>query len=118
MIENRLFSARALVLIAGAVLAAYVLVLAGLLAVHHGLYSWPTSPVDFVAIWAGGHQALHGGAVSAYGETALAALQSETVGTIYGLEPFVYPPTFLLVAIPLGALPYVPAFLLWQVLTL
>lgn len=118
MIENRLFSARPLLLVATAVIAAYAAVLAGLLMAHNGLGSWPQSGVDFSAIWAGGYQALHGGAVSAYGASALADIQSATVGTLEGYEPFAYPPHFLLVAIPLGTLPYVPAFLIWQALTL
>jgi len=100
------------------VILGYVVVLAGMLVAHHGLNSWPQTAVDFPAVWAGGYQALHGGAVSAFGASALADIQAATVGTLEGYEPFAYPPHFLLVAIPLGMLPYVTAFLVWQALTL
>jgi len=119
MIENGIFSKRALWLIpCAAVLCVYAAIVAGLLIVNNGPGSWPMASIDFVAIWAGGHQALQTGASSAYGLSALADIQTATVGTLDGHQPFAYPPSFLFVAVPLGMLPYLPAFLIWQALTL
>jgi len=74
---------------------------------------------DFLATWSAGDQARHAGAVSVYGITALDAVQNGVVSNLAGLHlPFAYPPTFLLVAVPLSSIPYVPAFLAWQAVTL
>jgi len=119
MTENGIFSKRALWLIpCAAALCVYIAIVAGLVIVNHGPGSWPMASIDFVAIWAGGHQALQSGASSAYGLSALADIQTATVGTLDGHQPFAYPPSFLFVAVPLGMLPYLPAFLIWQALTL
>lgn len=74
---------------------------------------------DFLAVWSAGQQALAYGAASVYGMTALDAAQNAIVGNLNGSHlPFAYPPTFLLVAIPLSFIPYIAAHLMWQAVTL
>lgn len=72
---------------------------------------------DFTAFWSAGHLANSGHAASAYNPTILNADLRATHGVDYAMA-WVYPPTFLLIASPLARLPYLPALLLWQALSL
>jgi hypothetical protein len=74
---------------------------------------------DFVNIWSGGHQSLLGEDPAAIYDVQLhknaeaAALGHEFPGEY----PWLYPPTFLLVASSLALLPFVPAYVAWVTLT-
>jgi len=68
---------------------------------------------DFSSFWTAGRMALEGRASLAYDWTAHSAMQKQTHG-IDMFFPWSYPPSFLLVAAPVAALPYVPALLVWQ----
>jgi hypothetical protein len=72
---------------------------------------------DFTAFWNAGHLANSGRAASAYDPAILNADLRATHGVDYSMA-WVYPPTFLLIASPLAYLPYLPALLLWQALSL
>ena len=80
------------------------------------------SPIytDFTNTWIAGSQALHGTAASVYGSAAeYGKIQQAVVGAgrfLYSTWP--YPPTFFLILAPLAALPYLAAFLTWDVATL
>lgn len=74
---------------------------------------------DFTTIWVAGVEALHGNAARLYDSAQFLKLQAALLGHrrfFYSNWP--YPPTFLLVVAPLGALSYLHAFLAWTFLTL
>jgi hypothetical protein len=68
-------------------------------------------PADFDAFWSGARLALAGHPAMAYDPAALRA--AELVAALPapggGYWPYLYPPVFLLLSLPLGALPYLPA---------
>lgn len=68
--------------------------------------------VDFTSFWAAGHVALGGHAAHAYEFASHAAIE-KTVTHSGSAVPFLYPPPFLLVVIPIGFQPYWLAYLLW-----
>jgi hypothetical protein len=68
---------------------------------------------DFSSFWSAGQLALQGQAPAAYDWTILNKLQEDTHGVPW-FAPWSYPPVFFLVAMPLAALPYVPALVAWQ----
>jgi hypothetical protein len=72
--------------------------------------------MDFIAYWAASRLALHGHAAAAYDLTALTAVQS-TATISRAQMPFGYPPTFLLVTLPFGLMPYGIAAMLWIMAT-
>ena len=85
----------------------------------HGTLDYFGKPVgsDFTAFWNAGRIADTGDPVRAWEQRLLNDAIRATHGTEYGTA-WIYPPVFLLLATPLGALPYLPAVLLWQFLSL
>jgi arabinofuranan 3-O-arabinosyltransferase len=86
--------------------------------------SWLIDPsgqaiaTDFVNVWAGGRQALDGAPQAVYDVALHKGAEDAALG--HGFEgdyPWIYPPTFLLAAMGLALLPYIPAQLLWFGLT-
>lgn len=78
------------------------------------------SPVtDFFAYYAGARFLLAHGPLSAlYDPEAFRVFQASLGTKLSGTLPFIYPPTYALLILPLGLLPYPAAFLLWQAVTL
>ena len=76
------------------------------------------SPVgaDFAAFWEAGRIADMGDPARAWDQQVLNDAVRATHGTEYGTA-WLYPPVFLLIAAPLGAMAYLPALLVWQVLS-
>ena len=72
---------------------------------------------DFTAFYHAGQLANAGQAASAYDPMILNQGVRATHGVDYSMA-WVYPPTFLLIASPLALLPYLPALLLWQALSI
>ena len=72
---------------------------------------------EFTCAWAAGLQALNGQAASIYDPTEFLNIQKALAGAkaTYAIWP--YPPTFFLFLAPFAALPYVAAFLTWNVVT-
>lgn len=71
---------------------------------------------DFIAYWAASILTLHHQAAAAYDPAAVAA--AEHVGPMFAKGmPFAYPPAFLLLALPMGLLPYAFAAAAWIGLT-
>jgi hypothetical protein len=68
--------------------------------------------VDFVSFWAAGRMAADGLPADAYNVALHRALEL-TAGKLGGLQPFPYPPPFLLVVLPFGFAPFWLAFDLW-----
>jgi hypothetical protein len=74
---------------------------------------------DFTNIWVAATQALQGNAAAVYDQTEHMKAEETLVGAGHALfSTWPYPPIYLLLLAPFGALPYVPAFLVWQLTTL
>jgi len=79
------------------------------------------SPIytDFTNMWIAGGQAVHGAAASGYGFAEYSKVQDAVLGAgraVYSTWP--YPPTFFLILAPIATLPYLTAFLTWDVGTM
>src|SRR6516165_4225739 len=74
---------------------------------------------DFTDAWVAGIEALRGKADLIYEPAEFIRIQSALLGPRDFFYPnWPYPPTFLLVLAPIGALPYFGAFLVWDIATL
>jgi hypothetical protein len=74
-------------------------------------------PMDFISYWAAGKLALAGDAATAYDIAAHHAVQAGAVAEPT-MMPFPYPPQFMLVLLPFGALPFAWAAAVWIGVTL
>jgi hypothetical protein len=72
---------------------------------------------DFISFWTAGRLALQSGPSAYDGALHGAAQQAAFPGIDVGYTPFPYPPTFLLVCLLLGLLPYFPALVAWMGIT-
>jgi alpha-1,2-mannosyltransferase len=68
---------------------------------------------DFVSFWSAGRLAWQGHAAAAYDPAAHHAAEQAFFGRPLGWYAFFYPPIFLLVCAPLGAMPYFAALAVW-----
>ncbi|WGY72967.1 DUF2029 domain-containing protein [Burkholderia cepacia] len=107
---------------AGAVLVAellfVVIYLTRMFLSRHGALG-PLSQ-DFSPIWSAAWLAAHGHAADAWHFPALFAVEKIAIPTMNladGTLPWLYPPTMLLLVLPLGWLPYTLALVLWLGLT-
>jgi Glycosyltransferase family 87 len=74
---------------------------------------------DFTDAWVAGIEALLGHAALIYEPGEFTRIQSTLLGPRDFFYPnWPYPPTFLLILAPLGALPYFGAFVVWDIATL
>jgi len=74
---------------------------------------------DFTDAWVAGIEALRGKAATIYEPGEFIRIQSALLGPRDFFYPnWPYPPTFLLVLAPFGALPYFDAFVAWDIATL
>lgn len=107
--------------IAAVVLAGFVILLLGL--ASSGGFAAPPGPglkrVDFISFWGAARLALEGRPGDAYSWPLVDAELRRALGRPVGAPlPFYYPPIFLMLIKPLGALSYGRAFLLWVAATL
>ncbi|HKF72414.1 MAG TPA: glycosyltransferase family 87 protein [Stellaceae bacterium] len=72
---------------------------------------------DFVALWTAAHLALGGEPAAGYDPTLLHAAEQVTIGAPVGLITWHYPPSFLMLVLPLALLPYPAAAVLWVAAT-
>lgn len=80
---------------------------------------WRPLPVDFIAFWSAARMAMAGHAAAAYDWAAHHAVQVTAIGQEFrGVFAWHNPPHALFVFLPFGALPYVPAWLLFSLLSL
>jgi hypothetical protein len=109
--------------IGAAVSVLLALQLAGLLFIAAGTHGWivpldkPTT-TDFVSFYAAGKLADAGTPALAYDHTAHLAAEERVAGAGIGYQYFNYPPVYLLPFAALAALPYLAAFLLFEIATL
>jgi alpha-1,2-mannosyltransferase len=74
---------------------------------------------DFADTWVAGWQALNAEAARLYDSDEFVRIQKALLGAQdYFYPNWPYPPTFFLILAPLSTLPYLPAFLTWDVATL
>src|SRR5690349_11753149 len=86
-----------------------------------GTLDWLGRPLgtDFSEVWAAGKMALGGHAADAWNWDKHFAVQRAIHGPrLTDLYAWHYPPPFLLVACALALLPYAPALIAWQLVTL
>jgi alpha-1,2-mannosyltransferase len=104
---------------AALLIGAYVLASVALVLTGEGItdHSGRLIGTDFGMIWSAGRTALAGRADEVFSLAAQAIVQRDTFGEAAGFTPWHYPPTFLLVAAPLAALPYFAALAVWQAAT-
>jgi hypothetical protein len=75
--------------------------------------------IDFACGWVAGLQALHGHIASIFDPAQFLKAQDALVGAGHSVYPhWPYPPIYFLILAPLALLPYVTAFLTWNVATL
>jgi hypothetical protein len=74
---------------------------------------------DFISFWSASRLVLDGApATAVYDPPRHAAVQTAAFdGADVGYSPFPYPPSFLLICLPLGLLPYFPSLIAWVGLT-
>jgi alpha-1,2-mannosyltransferase len=103
------------------ILAAVMVVVAGAwIALSHGGVDPTGKPLgtDFLSFWAASKLALAGHSAQVYDPAAHAAVQRAAFpGTDIGYAAFFYPPVFLLICLPLAALPYLAALAAWLAVT-
>jgi hypothetical protein len=68
---------------------------------------------DFFVLWSFGRFAIEQPPGGIYDPQLLQAFQGRLDPRFHSFNPFAYPPSFLLLLVPLAILPYVPAYLIW-----
>jgi len=80
---------------------------------------WLPIYTDFACAWAAAAQALHADATALYDPVEFVKVQAALVGPRdYFYPNWPYPPTFFLILAPFTALPYLGAFITWDLATL
>ena len=99
-----------------------VQVLVGLvwLTTYRGLFDPRNMPIgnDFAAFWFAARMTLHQPATNAYDLVTMTQFQHGIWPELVGMYAWVYPPSFLLLVLGFGLLPYVAAYVTWTVATL
>jgi hypothetical protein len=72
---------------------------------------------DFASFWAASKLALAGHPLDAWNVEAHHAAETAIAGRDTGYAAFFYPPPFLLICLPLAALPYLPSLAVWLAAT-
>ena len=91
-----------------------------LAATSHGLSDFKGRPLgtDFSSFYAAGTYAHEGNPAAPYDPALQRAKEQVIFGTATPFYSWGYPPFFLLVASGLSFMPYIPALLVWQIITL
>jgi hypothetical protein len=92
---------------------------AGWIALSHGGLDPAGKPLgtDFTSFWSASKLALGGAPARAYDIPAHQAVESAIFGRDTGYAAFFYPPIFLLICLPLAALPYLASLGAWLAAT-
>jgi hypothetical protein len=90
------------------------------LTTYKGLFDPRGMPLgnDFAAFWFAARMALGRPAVDTYDLVAMTQFQHAIWPELVGVYAWVYPPSFLLLVLGFGFMPYVAAFLVWTATTL
>ena len=97
-------------------LAFYAIAMIGWIALSDGLIDRNGKPIgtDFASFYAAGSLALEGHAAGIYDMATHYAREQQIFGAATPYYGWLYPPIFLLVAVPLALLPYAVALIVWQ----
>jgi alpha-1,2-mannosyltransferase len=97
-------------------LASYAIAVIGWIALSDGGIDRNGKPIgtDFASFYAAGSLALEGHAAGIYDMAAHYAREQQIFGAATPYYGWLYPPIFLLVAVPLALLPYAVALIVWQ----
>src|ERR1700760_1805393 len=97
-------------------LAFYAIAAICWIALSDGLIDRNGKPIgtDFSSFYAAGRMALEGHAEAVYDMAAHYAPEQQIFGAATPYYGWLYPPIFLLVAVPLALLPYAAALIVWQ----
>src|ERR1700761_8286019 len=97
-------------------LAFYALAAIGWILLSDGLVDRNGKPIgtDFSSFYAAGRMALEGHASAVYDMAAHYAREQQIFGAATPYYGWLYPPIFLLIAVPLALLPYSIALIVWQ----
>ena len=97
-------------------LAFYAIAAIGWIALSNDLIDRNGKPIgtDFASFYAAGSLALDGHAGAVYDMAAHYAREQQIFGATIPYYGWLYPPIFLLVAVPLALLPYSAALIVWQ----
>jgi alpha-1,2-mannosyltransferase len=97
-------------------LAFYAIAVIGWIALSDGGIDRNGKPIgtDFASFYAAGSLALEGHAAGIYDMAAHYAREQQIFGAATPYYGWLYPPIFLLVAVPLALLPYAVALIVWQ----
>jgi len=101
--------------------AAYLLSYLLYLSSMHEMVDRAGDPIgaDFVTSWAGSHLALLGHPEQVYNTAAIQAVEQAMVGgNTQNVWRWYYPPTYLLIVLPLALVPYLWALAAWSLATL
>lgn len=72
---------------------------------------------DFISFWSAAWLTLSGNAPGVYDDATILAAHGAAVAANTALTPYHYPPTFTLLLAPLGAMPYLTAYVVFTALT-
>jgi hypothetical protein len=102
------------------VLTLFVLITVGWLCLYRDMVDPRGIPVgaDFITFWGASRLALEGNAPSAYELQTLLQAEQAAVPALKHVFGWYYPPTFFLVILPLGLMPYLVAYLAFTATTL
>src|SRR6201996_8140298 len=97
-------------------LAFYAVAAIGWILLSNGMIDRNGKPIgtDFASFYAAGSLALDGHAAAIYDMAAHYAREQQIFGAGIPYYGWLYPPIFLLVAVPLALLPYPVALIIWQ----
>ena len=88
--------------------------------ISEGILDFAGRPIgrDFINYWTGGHAVFDGMYPDIFDVSLYHPYQERLLGTDFADHNWSYPPHILLLLWPLGLLPYVPALVLWSIVTL
>jgi hypothetical protein len=103
-----------------AAIAVQALVGLGWLTTYKGLFDPRNMPVgnDFAAFWFAARMTLERPAKDAYDLVIMTQFQHGIWPDLQGMYAWVYPPSFLLLVLGFGLMPYIAAYVTWTVATL
>ncbi|MDJ0930226.1 hypothetical protein [Breoghania sp.] len=80
--------------------------------------SGKTLLIYFLSFWSAAREAVAGMPAAPYDTVAFQAYQIAVTGDLEMFSSFLYPPTWLLVLVPVGTMAFVPAFILFSLVGL
>lgn len=101
-------------------LCLYAAMTAVLFLTAHGGLEYSGKPIghDFITFWTASRLGLSGDPAAAYDVDTIVRAQQELVPGLQTFNPWLYPPTFFLLVLPLSLMPYLLSYLVFESATL